>query len=33
MAPPNPYAQQVGQEDPRMQAMRNMQQMNLGGDY
>lgn len=31
MAPPNPYEQQVGQEDPRMQAMRNMQQMNFGG--
>jgi len=31
MAPPNPYSQQVGQEDPRMQAMRRMQQMNLGG--
>jgi hypothetical protein len=31
MAPPNPYAQQVGQEDPRMQAMRYMQQMNFGG--
>lgn len=31
MAPPNPYAQQVGQEDPRMQAMRNMQMMNFGG--
>ena len=27
---PNPYSQQVGQEDPRLQAMRNMQQMNLG---
>jgi hypothetical protein len=31
MAPPNPYSQQVGQEDPRMQAMRRMQMMNLGG--
>jgi hypothetical protein len=31
MAPPNPYAQQIGQEDPRMQAMRYMQQMNFGG--
>ena len=31
MPPPNPYEQQVGQEDPRMQAMRYMQQMNLGG--
>jgi hypothetical protein len=31
MAPPNPYAQQVGQEDPRMQAMRNLQMMNFGG--
>jgi len=30
MAPPNPYEQQVGQEDPRMQAMRYMQQMNFG---
>jgi hypothetical protein len=28
---PNPYAKPIGQEDPRMQAMRNMQQMNLGG--
>ena len=27
----SPYSQQVGQEDPRMQAMRNMQMMNLGG--
>jgi len=31
MTPPNPYSQQVGQEDPRMQAMRNMQMMNFGG--
>jgi hypothetical protein len=31
MAPPNPYSQQVGQEDPRMQAMRRMQMMNLRG--
>jgi hypothetical protein len=31
MAPPNPYSQQIGQEDPRMQAMRYMQQMNFGG--
>jgi hypothetical protein len=30
MAPPNPYEQQVGQEDPRMQAMRRMQMMNFG---
>jgi hypothetical protein len=29
--PPNPYAQQVRQEDPRMQAMRMMQQMRFGG--
>ena len=29
--PPNPYAQQVRQEDPRMQAMRMMQRMNFGG--
>jgi hypothetical protein len=29
--PPNPYAQQVRQEDPRMRAMRNMQRMNFGG--
>jgi hypothetical protein len=28
---PNPYAKPIGQEDPRMQAMRNMQQMNFGG--
>jgi hypothetical protein len=28
---PNPYAQQVRQEDPRMQAMRMMQRMNFGG--
>jgi hypothetical protein len=29
--PPNPYAQQTYQEDPRMQAMRFMQQM--GGRF
>jgi hypothetical protein len=29
--PPNPYAQQVRQEDPRMQAMRMMQRMRFGG--
>ena len=27
----NPYSQQLGQEDRRMEAMRKMQQMNLGG--
>jgi hypothetical protein len=27
----NPYSQQLGQEDRRMEAMRRMQQMNLGG--
>jgi hypothetical protein len=26
---PNPYSQQVGQEDPRMQAMRNMSMMRF----
>jgi hypothetical protein len=31
MAPPNPYEQQIGQEDPRMAAMRNIQQMRFGG--
>ena len=29
--PGNPYAQQMRQEDPRMQAMRYMQRMNFGG--
>ena len=29
--PSNPYAQQVRQEDPRMQAMRMMQRMRFGG--
>jgi hypothetical protein len=29
--PGNPYAQQMRQEDPRMQAMRNMQRMRFGG--
>lgn len=29
--PSNPYAQQMRQEDPRMQAMRNMQRMRFGG--
>jgi len=27
----NPYSQQLGQEDRRMEAMRKLQQMNLGG--
>ncbi len=31
MPPPHPYAQQMGREDPRMQAMRRMQMMNLRG--
>ena len=31
MMPPNPYSQQMRQEDPRMQAMRYMQRMNFGG--
>jgi hypothetical protein len=30
MPPPHPYAQQMGREDPRMQAMRRMQMMNFG---
>jgi hypothetical protein len=29
--PSNPYAQQIRQEDPRMQAMRMMQRMRFGG--
>ena len=29
--PANPYTQQIRQEDPRMQAMRNIQMMNLRG--
>jgi len=29
--PGNPYAQQISQEDPRMQMMRNMQRMRFGG--
>jgi hypothetical protein len=29
--PSNPYSQQMRQEDPRMQAMRNMQRMRFGG--
>jgi len=27
----NPYSQQLSQEDRRMEAMRRLQQMNLGG--
>jgi hypothetical protein len=29
--PPSPYSQQMRQEDPRMQFMRNMQRMRFGG--